>query len=99
MISDSTLPVLVTNPSSSPSFAITSIELYTDLTDGASAFNRDLRNGLQEGFNRIYNENADFVDNVAPSRLPICFESIQCDCPAMNEAFLMAFKALDPFLV
>ncbi|KAL4777939.1 hypothetical protein BJX76DRAFT_344556 [Aspergillus varians] len=80
-------------------FAITSISLYTELTDNAPEFSKDLRNGLQEGFNRIYNENAYFVDNVASGGLPLCLESIQWDCWALTKAYLMACKALSPSAV
>ncbi|OJJ57838.1 hypothetical protein ASPSYDRAFT_203499 [Aspergillus sydowii CBS 593.65] len=77
-------------------FAITSIQLYNDLTDDASEFNNDLRKGMQEGFGRIYNENAFFVDHVAPDGVPLCLESIQWDCWVMNKAYWMACKALSP---
>ncbi|OJJ04552.1 hypothetical protein ASPVEDRAFT_30998 [Aspergillus versicolor CBS 583.65] len=77
-------------------FAITSIELYSDLTDDASKFNNDLRKGMQEGFDRIHKENAFFVEHVAPSEVPLCLESIQWDCFAMNKAYWMACKALTP---
>ncbi|KAL4935097.1 hypothetical protein BDV06DRAFT_217671 [Aspergillus oleicola] len=80
-------------------FAITSISLYFDLADGASDFNKDLRNSFQEGFARIFDENARFVDNVAPTGLPLCLESIQWDSWALNEAFMQAFRALDPAAV
>ncbi|KAL4927406.1 uncharacterized protein BDV17DRAFT_292628 [Aspergillus undulatus] len=80
-------------------FAITSISLYFDLTDGATNFNKELRHGLHEGFHRIYDENAKFVDTVAPTGLPLCLESIQWDCWALNEAFNSAYRALDPATV
>ncbi|KAL4957957.1 hypothetical protein BDW69DRAFT_180049 [Aspergillus filifer] len=80
-------------------FAITSISLYFDLADGASDFNKELRHSFYEGFTRIFDENARFVANVAPGGLPLCLESIQWDSWALNEAFMQAFKALDPAAV
>ncbi|KAL4974510.1 hypothetical protein BDW66DRAFT_152802 [Aspergillus desertorum] len=77
-------------------FALTSIKLYNDLADGAGVFDKGLRNNLRDGFNRIYTENAGFVDKVAPVGLPLCLESIQWDCWALNKAFLRAWNALDP---
>ncbi|KAL4987524.1 hypothetical protein BDW68DRAFT_108603 [Aspergillus falconensis] len=77
-------------------FALTSIELYNDLADGAGDFDKGLRSNLRDGFNRIYTENAGFVDKIAPVGLPLCLESIQWDCWALNRAFLRAWDALDP---
>ncbi|KAL4737361.1 hypothetical protein BDV11DRAFT_155325 [Aspergillus similis] len=77
-------------------FALTSIQLYNDLADGAVDFDKGLRNNLRDGFNRIYTENSGFVDKIAPVGLPLCFESIQRDCWALNKAFLQAWNALDP---
>ncbi|KAL4814216.1 hypothetical protein BDW67DRAFT_186949 [Aspergillus spinulosporus] len=77
-------------------FALTSIKLYNDLADGADDFDKGRRNNLREGFNRIYTENSGFVDNIAPVGLPLCFESIQRDCWALNKVFLQAWNALDP---
>ncbi|CBF79425.1 predicted protein [Aspergillus nidulans FGSC A4] len=78
------------------SFALTSIKLYNEFADGADDFDKGLRNNLREGFNRIYIENSGFVDNIAPVGLPLCFESIQQDCWALNKVFLQAWNALDP---
>ncbi|RDW74713.1 uncharacterized protein DSM5745_07375 [Aspergillus mulundensis] len=77
-------------------FALTSIKLYNDLADDADDFDKGLRNNIRDGFNRIFTENAGFVDKIAPVGLPLCLESIQWDCWALNRAFLMAWNALDP---
>ncbi|KAL3471698.1 hypothetical protein BJX99DRAFT_20501 [Aspergillus californicus] len=51
-------------------FVITSISLFGELVDEAHDL-KDERNGLQDGFNWIYNENAVFVAKVAPFDLPL----------------------------
>ncbi|KAL2824710.1 hypothetical protein BJY01DRAFT_256417 [Aspergillus pseudoustus] len=77
-------------------FATTSIELYNDLVEDADEFDRATRNGLVDGFTAINNENADFVDKVAPLALPLCVQSIQCDDQVLDRAFMNAFNALHP---
>ncbi|KAL4806469.1 hypothetical protein BDV18DRAFT_160532 [Aspergillus unguis] len=78
------------------SFVITSTNLYDDLAGDADEFNQECRNGLREGLNRIWIENSLFVDQIAPGGLPLCFESIQCDCAAFTKAFMEAWWALEP---
>ncbi|KAJ0417062.1 hypothetical protein BJY00DRAFT_316326 [Aspergillus carlsbadensis] len=77
-------------------FATTSIELYSDLVEDADEFDRGARNGFVDGFTAIYNENADFVEKVAPLALPLCVQSIRRDDLVLEKAFLGAFNALNP---
>ncbi|KAL3443837.1 hypothetical protein BJX65DRAFT_311483 [Aspergillus insuetus] len=77
-------------------FATTSIELYSDLAEDVDEFDRTARNGFVNGFTAIYNENADFVEKVAPLALPLCVQSIRRDDMVLEKAFLGAFNVLDP---
>ncbi|KAL2841218.1 hypothetical protein BJX68DRAFT_271286 [Aspergillus pseudodeflectus] len=77
-------------------FTTTSIELYSDLAEDADEFDPTARNGFVDGFTAIYNENADFVEKVAPLALPLCVQSIRQDDMVLEKAFLEAFNALDP---